>query len=146
MAGATTGIGTTMDIASSVAVVIGEGTMTQVTFTDTDPPAGSSVGGPPVVVSNPGGSNAGTTIGITASVALSVSKTVSKSVSKSTGNAVTRALRRDEALLATLKLEIKMTERALAKAHGAVHRHLSKRLSALMARERVLLEAIKYLK
>ncbi|MGA9077491.1 MAG: hypothetical protein WB383_04055 [Acidimicrobiales bacterium] len=142
VAGATTGIGTTTDIASSVAVVIGEGTMTQVTFTDTDPPAGSSVGGPPVVVSNPGGSNAGTTIGITATVALSVSK----SVSKSTGNAVTRALRRDEALLATLKLEIKMTERALAKAHGAVHRHLSKRLSALMARERVLLEAIKYLK
>jgi hypothetical protein len=146
VAGATTGIGTTTDIASSVAVVIGEGTMTQVTFTDIDPPAGSSVGGPPVVVSNPGGSNAGTTIGITASVAAAVSQSVSKSVSKSTGNAVTRALRRDQALLATLKLEIKMTERALAKAHGAVHRNLSKRLSAQMARERALLAAIKYLK
>lgn len=150
VAGATTGIGTTVDIASSVAVVIGEGTMTQVTFTDIDPPAGSSVGGPPVVVSNPGGSNAGTTIGITASVAAavsqSVSQSVSKSVSKSTGNAVTRALRRDQALLATLKLQIKMTERALAKAHGAVHRNLSKRLSAQMARERALLAAIKYLK
>jgi hypothetical protein len=131
-----------VDVPSSVAVVIGEGTMTQVTFTDIDPPAGSSVGGPPVVVSNPGGSSAGTTTGITASVALSVSK----SVSKSTGNAVTRALRRDEALLAILKLEIKMTERALAKAHGAVHLHLSKRLSALMAREGLLLAAIKYLK
>ena len=142
VAGATTGIGTAVDVPSSVAVVIGEGTMTQVTFTDVDPPAGSSVGGPPVVVSNPGGSSAGTTTGITASVALSVSK----SVSKSTGNAVTRALRRDEALLAILKLEIKMTERALAKAHGAVHLHLSKRLSALMAREGLLLAAIKYLK
>jgi hypothetical protein len=140
--GATTGIGTTTDVASSVAVVIGEDTMTQVTFTDTDPPAGSSVGGPPAVVSNPGGSNAGTTIGVTASVA----SLVSTSVSKSTGNAVTRELRRDEALLATIKLEIKMNERALAKAHGAVHLHLSKRLSALMARERALLKEINFLK
>jgi hypothetical protein len=67
-------------------------------------------------------------------------------VSKSTGNAVTRELRRDEALLATIKLEIKMNERALAKAHGAVHLHLSKRLSALMARERALLKEINFLK
>jgi hypothetical protein len=66
--GATTGIGTA-GVTSSVAVTIGENTLTEASFTDVDPPAGVTN---PVTVSIPGGTNLGTVTAPTSGIAIQV--------------------------------------------------------------------------
>jgi hypothetical protein len=142
-AGPATGIGGAAGSSSSVGVVIGETTVTEALFTDTDPPAGA-VSTPGVVVSNPG-SNAGTTTAATTSIATSVASGIAATVasaptvtitSKLTGAKLKAAIRADEKTIAKLKAEIKT-----AKA-----KHNLKRAASLNKRLRAVNKVLRALK
>jgi hypothetical protein len=141
---------------SSVSVVIGEGTLTEVTFTDVDPPA---AGSNPVTVAIPGGSNLGVTTGPGLGVATAIanSKAVTTAAASvaianvALANTATAAsakqltpaqkkalLKHDKALLKSVNAKIAAEQRTVAHTKGAAHRAALKALTALKARQHVL--------
>jgi hypothetical protein len=147
--------------AQTVTVVIGETSVTEVTYTDIDPPVAIVGGG--TVVSNPG-INAGTTIGanptIASSIAAGISTAVGQAQTSVTSPAITAAagvtslapstvkaltasqrkalLSKDEKTLTNVKATITKFTKVLAHSKGAAHRAAAKRLASLKAEKNVL--------
>jgi len=155
----TPNLGTT-GTTSSVAVVIGEGTLTETDFTDVDPPAGVTT---PVTVTIPGGLGTTTapTSGIAIQVAGSSSVTSSASavasanpiaIAASSSKTVVltaaqkrAALKADKKLLSSIDSKITTLQKRLATQHGTARKATLKALNTLKARQHVLKLEIKLL-
>jgi hypothetical protein len=137
--------------ASSISVVIGEDTLTEVSFTDVDPPvAGSS----PVTVAIPGGSNLGTTTAAGIAVATTVASSSAVTSAAASVAAVNTAaatsaraltpkqekalLKMDKALLKSIQSKIVAAQHRVAHTTGKAHRAALSQLSTLRARQHVL--------
>lgn len=149
------------DTVSSVSVVIGEGTFTEATFTDIDPPSmPATSGGGTVTVGDPGGSNSGTTTASSPAIAASVAAAVNAANSGSTQSGAASsstirptissahkvALLRDEKALVRITAAIRHAEKLARHTRGTAHRSAAKHLTALLAQARHLRSEIRALK
>ncbi len=141
-------------LSSTASVVIGETTLTEVTFTNVDPPATVA----PVTVSIPGDSNLGSTTAANQSIAnvvansaavvanaqsvAAVNSAAVVSTPKLTASQRQALLRHDKALLKRDNAKIKAAVAKVGNTKGSAHRAALKRLAALRAAERALKHAI----
>jgi len=143
-----------IDTTSSVNVVIGEGTLTEASFTDVDPPAGVTN---PVTVSIPGGTNLGTVTAPTSGIAVQIASssavitnaqavaTAATTKVQLTKAQIKAALKADNKQLSSVNNKIATVTQRLKTTTGHARKVALKTLATLKARQHVLKLEIKLL-